>query len=58
MKYIRTLASEHVPYETGMLTEKDLWIFDYLQKKVAMMKATKDVRSPYGWLCKAVAENW
>ena len=58
VKYIRTLAVEHVPYEIATLAEKDLWIYDYLQRKVAMMKATKDVRSPYGWLCKAVAENW
>lgn len=58
VKYIRTLASEHVPYEIATLTEKDLWTYEYLQKKVLLMQATKDVRNPYGWLCKAVAENW
>lgn len=58
VKYIRTLATEHVPYEVATLEEKNLWIYEYLQKKVEMMRATKDVRSPYGWLCKAVAENW
>lgn len=58
VKYIRTLAIDHVPFTVSSMTEKDLWIFEYLQEKVLKMKATKDVRNPYGWLCKAVAENW
>lgn len=56
---IRDAAMKHLPYEVTSFGEKDLWISDYVQSKVRLMKAQNPpVTSKYGWLRKAVAEDW
>ena len=55
---LRTLAVDHVPFTVRTLEEKELWLFEYLQQKTLLMKATPNVLSPFGWLRQAVAEDW
>jgi hypothetical protein len=40
------------------MAEKELWLFEYLQKKTMLMRASHGVQSPFGWLRQAVAEDW
>ena len=58
VKMLRALALDHMPFTVGSLEEKELWLFDYLNQKTMLMKATPDVRSPFAWLRQAVAEDW
>lgn len=58
VELLSSLAADHVPYTVTSFTEKHMWIADYLNGKVQLMRATPDVRSPFAWLRKAVAENW
>jgi hypothetical protein len=58
VELLRLLALEHMPYDLRSLEERDLWIHDYLYKKVKLMEATPDVQSPFAWLRKAVMEDW
>lgn len=58
---IRAEAIKHVPYEVASFTEKDIWISDYVQSKVLMMKAQKNPvhkNAQYSWLLKAVTQDW
>ena len=55
---LRTLAVDHLPFTVRSLEEKELWLFEYLQQKTLLMKATPNVISPFGWLRQAVAEDW
>jgi len=58
VEMLRTLALDHVPFTIRSLAEKELWLFEYLQQKTLLMKATPGVQSPFAWLRKAVAEDW
>ena len=58
VKMLRALALDHMPFTVASLEEKELWLFDYLNQKTLLMKATPDVRSPFAWLRQAVAEDW
>ena len=53
-----TLANEYVPYTVANFEEKKMWIADYLLQKTQLMNATPEVRAPFAWMRKAVAENW
>ena len=55
---LRSLAVEHLPYTVANMAEKELWLFEYLQQKTMLMKASPNVVSPFGWLRQAVAEDW
>ena len=55
---LRTLAVDHLPFTVANLSEKELWLFEYLQEKHMLMKASPNVISPFGWLRQAVAEDW
>ena len=55
---LRSLALDHMPFTVGSLAEKELWLYDYLNQKTLLMKATPNVVSPFGWLRQAVAEDW
>ena len=58
VEMLHNAAARYVPYEVSSFDEKHMWISDYLQAKVLLMKATPGVRSPFKWLSKAVAEDW
>lgn len=58
VKMLRSLALDHMPFTVSSQQEKELWLFDYLNQKTMLMKATPDVRSPFAWLRQAVAEDW
>ena len=54
---LRLLALEHMPFTVG-LADRDLWLHDFLYKKTKLLEATPDVVSPFGWMRKAVLEDW
>lgn len=59
--YLRSLAMVHVPFEVCNLTEKELWMHDYLDSKTKLMmvqKRTVVKEKQFSWLCRAVEENW
>ena len=58
VELLRALALDHMPFTVGSLPEKELWLYDYLNQKTMLMKATPNVVSPFGWLRQAVAEDW
>ena len=58
VELLRNLAVDHLPFTVGSLAEKELWLFEYLQKKTMLMRAAHNVQSPFGWLRQAVAEDW
>ena len=58
VEMLRNLALNHTPFTLRSLAEKELWLFEYLQQKTLLMKATPNVVSPFGWLRQAVAEDW
>lgn len=58
VEVLHNLAIDHMPYEVSSMTEKKMWISDYLQKKVLLMKASGNVEKPYNWLYGAVKDNW
>ena len=58
VELLRKLAIDHLPFTVATLEERELWLFDYLQEKTMLMKATPNVNSPFGWLRQAVAEDW
>lgn len=58
VQLLKSLANDHVPFTVTTFAEKDMWIADYLLEKTQLMKASPDVKSPFAWLRKAVAENW
>lgn len=58
VQLLKSLAADHVPYTVASFAEKDLWIADYLNEKTQLMNATPGVKSKFGWLKQAVAENW
>jgi hypothetical protein len=58
VELLRLLALEHMPYTIRTLEEKELWLHDFLFKKVKLMEATPDVQAPFAWLRKAVMEDW
>ena len=58
VQLLRSLALDHLPFTVSSREEKELWLFEYLQKKTMLMKATPDVRAPFAWLRNAVAEDW
>ncbi len=58
VEVIRLLAVEHLPGGLNSLEEKELWLYDFLVRKTTLMEATPDVVSPFGWMRKAVLEDW
>ena len=58
VELLRNLAVYHLPFTVGSLAEKEMWLFEYLQKKTLLMRAAHNVQSPFGWLRQAVAEDW
>ena len=58
VELLRALALDHMPFTIGSIPEKELWLYDYLNQKTMLMKATPNVVSPFGWLRQAVAEDW
>ena len=58
VELLRNLALDHLPFTVGSMAEKELWLFEYLQKKTLLMRAAHNVQSPFGWLRQAVAEDW
>ena len=52
------LAVAHIPHSSYAQGEQDLWVYDYLQRKTMLMKASPGVNSPFAWLRQAVAEDW
>lgn len=54
---LRELARPHIPFEVH-LNQVEEWFFHYFRRKVMMLQAKKNVKSPYAWLKKAVAEDW
>lgn len=59
--YLRSLAMVHVPFEVINLTEKELWMHDYLDSKRKLMMVQKRTvlkENQFSWLCRAVEENW
>ena len=58
---LRDLAGKHVPYTVMSFGEKELWMYEYLQSKVALMRAQKkpvQKNAVFSWLRKAVEEDW
>ena len=56
---LRNLALKHVPPEiSNQPAEVEMWIFEYLQDKTKLMKAAGNVKTPFGWLRRAVEEDW
>jgi len=58
VQLLMSLATEHMPYTVASFAEKEIWIADYLHSKVQLMKADPTVKSQFGWLKNAVAQNW
>jgi hypothetical protein len=58
VELLRLLALEHMPFSINSMAERDLWLYDFLHKKVKLMEATPEVHSPFAWLRKAVSEDW
>jgi hypothetical protein len=58
VELLRGLALDHLPFTVASMAEKELWLFEYLQKKTMLMRASHGVQSPFGWLRQAVAEDW
>ena len=58
VELLRSLALDHMPFTIGSRYEKELWLYDYLNQKTMLMKATPNVISPFGWMRQAVAEDW
>jgi hypothetical protein len=58
VELLRTLALEHKPDEVGYGSAADLWLHDYLNQKTKLMMATPGVANPFGWLRRAVMEDW
>ena len=58
VELLRQLAIDHLPFTVATIEERELWLFDYLQQKTLLMKASPNVISPFGWLRQAVAEDW
>lgn len=54
---LRELALPHMPYEIHTMEDKELWLYHYFRRKVMLMK-TQNVKSKFGWLKRAVAEDW
>jgi len=57
VELLRTLAVPHVPNDVQPGIDAELWIHDYLQKKTALMRAA-GAKHPFGWLRRAVEEDW
>ena len=58
VELLRALALEHKPSDVGYGPAADLWLYNYLDQKTKLMKATPNVLNPFGWLRKAVTEDW
>ena len=58
VELLRLLAMEHMPFSINSVAERDMWLYDFLLKKVKLMEATPEVHSPFAWLRKAVSEDW
>lgn len=58
VEMLRVLAIEHLPFTIRTVAERDLWLYDFLNKKTMLMEATPGVVSPFAWMRKAVSEDW
>lgn len=58
VEVLHNLAQKYLPYTVSTIFEKQMWISDYLQEKVLLMRASNNVRSRFKWLSKAVSEDW
>ena len=54
---LRELARPHIPFEVH-LNDVEEWFYHYFRRKTMMLKAKKNIKTPYAWLKKAVAEDW
>lgn len=57
VELLHDLAIPHIPEDKTTTNEQEMWIFEYLQQKVRLMK-TAHVKFPFGWLRRAVEEDW
>lgn len=56
---LRNLALDHVPYEVMSYAEKEMWMCEYMSQKAKLMYASSTpVMDKFGWLKRAVAEDW
>ena len=58
VEMLRVLAIEHLPLTIRSVAERDMWLYDFLNKKTKLMEATPGVVSPFAWMRKAVSEDW
>lgn len=54
---LRDLALDHLPPYIGSMEERELWLHDYVYRKVKLM-ATSRVENPFGWLRSAVENDY
>lgn len=53
-----SLAREHKPGDVAYGPAADLWLHSYLDQKTKLMKATPNVMNPFGWMRRAIMEDW
>lgn len=56
-----SLAVDHLPYTVASFDEKHLWISDYVQDKVRLMRTQRKPvakNAQFSWIRKAVENNW
>ena len=58
MELLCSLAFDHKPADVAYGYASDLWLHDYLSRKTKLMQATPGVANPFGWLRRAVMEDW
>lgn len=58
---LHSLANNRVPYTVMSFVEKQMWISDYIQSKVQLMKVQRKTvkeSAQFTWLRRAVEEDW
>ncbi len=58
VELLRALAFDHMPSDVGYGSAADLWLHNFLDQKTKLMKATPGVMNPFGWMRRAVMEDW
>jgi hypothetical protein len=58
VELLRSLAYDHKPSDVAYGSAADLWLHDYLSQKTKLMQATTGVMNPFGWMRRAVMEDW
>lgn len=54
---LRDLAIDHLPPYISTIEERELWLHDYVSRKVKLMAASR-VENPFGWLRSAVENDY